>query len=489
MPAAPPPPDPGTPLAAVREPDDLSVRPDSSSSLVPIGPSATGASRPSLPITPRRPGAPRTVTQRLRSVVDSVTERAIPEHSSDRKTILFPIYALRLLVQVIRQWVRDRCPQQASSLAFQTSLSIVPVISVAILILRATGAFEAESTFVSFLAHQVLPISREEIAHQLLGWADKMSFQSAGVIGVGTTVVLAYVMYASVEKIFNDIWRVERRRSLGAKFVVFYAVVTIVPTALAFSIYHAARFGLTEGPVGALGALGATFAALFCANKLLPATKVRWGAAAIGALVSALAFELAKHLFNLYVARVAFQSYAGIYGTIALVPLVLLWIYYSWLVVLLGAEISHSIQNLDLLEIRERAARSPEKQANPVLAARMLCATIDHWRSAGSPLSRAALVHRFRVEEEVVDSIFERLRSAGMVMEVDGEEAAWLPARPPGDITLADVYTLFRPDAASSTLPVATVVRVDDVLADLERGLQERARTVTFEELTRRLEA
>src|SRR5262249_38727320 len=143
-----------------------------------------------------------------------------------------------------------------------------------------------------------------------------------------------------------------------------------------------------------LGTLAATWGGLFVANKLLPATRVTWRAAAVGALLSALAFEAAKSLFQLYVARVAFQSYAGVYGALGLVPILLLWIYYSWLVVLLGAEVAHTVQNLHSLEGFDR--RSGEADAaghvsGPV-AARIMCAVVRRWREAGKATERTELL-------------------------------------------------------------------------------------------------
>src|SRR5262249_61395744 len=135
--------------------------------------------------------------------------------------------------------------------------------------------------------------SRNEIAEHIVEFAGKLSFETAGIAGVGTTLFLSYVMFASVEKIFNDIWRVERRRSIAQKFVVFYAIATLVPALIGFSLFHAARYGLTQGALGWLAALGATFGALFLANKLLPVSYVDWKAAALRALLSAGAFQVA----------------------------------------------------------------------------------------------------------------------------------------------------------------------------------------------------
>lgn len=426
----------------------------------------------------------------LRRLMDTIHQASTRRPDGRlRRRAFYPLFALRVLAQVIRQWARDRCPQQAASLAFQSALSIVPLIAIGLALLRATGAFEAQSTLVEVLSKQVLPVSRDEISAQLVAWADNVNFRTAGVAGVVMMLVLSFIMFNSTERIFNDIWRVERRRSLGQKFVVFYAIATIVPALMGVSLLHAARYGLTSGLVGAAGALAATFAALLCANKLLPTRRVEWRAAAIGALLSAVAFEVAKHAFHLYVANVAFQKYSGVYGTLGLLPILLIWIYYSWLVILLGAEVAHSLQNLsDLERLDRRRYQSPElelvEMMNGVVAARLMCAVVDAWNKGKTATARDSLAARFDVSVDIVDRIFRRLKERGLVIEVQGEAEGYLPARPPAQITLAEVFAPFRgADLLTASPRSSARTRLDEVIAELELHSRDKLRSVTLEEL------
>jgi membrane protein len=447
--------------------------------VVPVG-------APGAPETGKPDPAGRSFTQRLRRAVDSLHEVADRRRGS---AVFYPIYAARVLVQVVRQWARDRCPQQAASLAFSTALSVVPMFAVAVALLRATGEFEAESTLVAFLAREVLPsMGRDEIARALADYSGKASFQAVGLTGTISTIVLAFIMYTGVERIFNDIWRVERRRAVASQFLLFYAVITLVPPLFAFSLVHMARSGLTEGPLGQLAALGASFTALSLANKLLPATRVRWLPAAVGALVSSVLFEAAKNLFQLYVAKVAFQSYAGVYGTLGLVPILLVWIYYSWLVVLLGAEVAHSVQNLHHLEGTERRSSEPEiaSKVSGLAAARFLCAIAERFQAGGKATPPEELVRRFGVEAEVVERVLRRLREGGLVLEVEGDANGYLPARPAADITLADVLAQFRgTDIVLRPPGGAATTSLDAVLAEIDDAQRARARSVTIEDLVR----
>jgi membrane protein len=439
------------------------------------------------PVEPRK--RPRRTGGSFTAGMRRVAERlAIASSSPEGKPR--PLHGLflgvRVLLQVIRQWARDRCPQQAASLAFQSALSVVPLVAIALTLLRSTGAFEAEGTLVQMLSRQVNPVEPELVTGRILEWSSHLDFRSAGLPGIVTTIVLSFVMYTSVEKIFNDIWRVERRRKLGQKFVVFYALVTLTPALLGASLYHAARYGLTSGFVGSLGALVATFGALFLANKLLPATRVSWRAAAVGALLSALAFEAAKNVFQLYVTEVAFKKYAGIYGTLGIVPIVLIWIYYSWLVVLLGAEVAHTIQHLQHLEAIDRRAQAQDHptqdQVNGVVAARLYCEVVAHWRTGGQALPAEELADRFEIGEDVVERIFRRLKEARLVLEVEGDTEGYLPARAPTEVTLAEVIAPFRGG------DVATVktgrARLDQTLGEIEAAVRDRSKSVTIDELT-----
>ena len=433
---------------------------------------------------PTKPRRPKSITSGMRSVAARLTLASTAAEAS--KALHMVALSMRVGVQVVRQWARDRCPQQAASLAFQTALSIVPLAAIALALLRASGAIDAQNTLVLLISRQVNPVEPELVTTRILEWADKMDFKSTGIPGIVTTLVLSYVMYSSVEKIFNDIWRVERRRRLGQKFFVFYALVTLTPALLGFSLYHAASYGLTSGIAGSLGAFVASFFALLLANKLLPATRVTWRAAAVGAGLSAFAFEAAKNLFHLYVAEVAFQKYAGIYGTLGIVPIVLIWIYYSWLVVLLGAEVAHTTQHLAHLESLDKRAQAPDHfaydQVNGIVAARLYCAVVEEWRKTGKALPAAALADQFDLGEDTVERIFRRLKETRLILEVEGDTEGYLPARPPTEVTLSEVLAPFR--GSDVTVAPKSRGRLDETLAEIEAAVRDHSKRVTIDELT-----
>lgn len=424
--------------------------------------------------------------RRLRRKVQRIVHRA---EESDKRSSRTLASLFRISIQVVRQWARDRCPQQAASLAFQTVLSIVPLVAVTLAVLRGTGSMGAESSFVDFIATQLIPVSREEISRQLLDWSSNVTFKSLGMVGLISTVLLAFVIINSTEKVINFIWRAERKRSLPQKFVVFYATATIAPFLLGTWLYQGVSVGWTEGVPGFLLSAVTIYLALFMANYFLPACPVKWRSAAVGALVSTVLFEIAKAGFNAFVIGFAFERYAGIYGAVAIVPLWLLWIYYSWLTFLLGVEVAHAYENVRLLQrIDRRRPMSLENElltrVNGATAARVMVEVCRAYSGGAKAVSKGKLESQFDLSGDVMLRLVNRLKLADLLVEVEGDVNGLMPARPPSEITLSAVLGAFRGDDVRPDLGEGIdVARLDKVLNEIEADTRARTARITMDKL------
>ena len=435
-----------------------------------------------LPAAPQRKRGP--IKGRVADIFRVVEQRA---ERSERRHARAGAYALQVTGHVIREWARDRCHEKAASLAFQTVLSIVPLIAIGLAILRGSGDIDAQSSFVGFLAHEFVPVSPEVIAAKLTKWSDNVNLKSLGLIGLISTVMVAFIMVNSIEKTINVIWRAERKRSLAQKFVIFYATATISPFLMGTSLYQASKFGWTEGYGGLFLSLLTSFGALFMANFFLPALRVRVGPALLGAMTSAVLFELARMAFRVYVTEFAFASFSGVYGPLSLVPLWLLWMYYSWLVFLLGVEVAHVAQNLHLLQRSDRRQRmSLENEilqrVNGVTGARIMMAISANYLGGDKIMPRQALAEIFDLTDDVLGRITDRLVRHDLLIQVEGELSGFLPARPPGEISLADVLAVFRSDDYEIGVNHSRT-QLDDILIDIERNTRIRTSEVFFDEL------
>ncbi len=390
------------------------------------------------------------------------------------------VYLYRLALRILAQWARDKCPQQAAALAFQTALSLVPVTAIAFTILRAVGSLDAQSQLTAFIAERIFP-HMADVTLKMEEFSRKISIGALGGGGLIFTLVTCYSLYAYIEKIYNDIWRVGQRRTIIGKFLTFYAMVTLLPTLAGFSLYWSGRL-VTAGAASRFFApLLVQFVALVLMNKLLPRTNVNWGSAIVGAMVTGFLLEAVKFAFVTYAQKIMFESYSGVYGPIGLIPLVLVWIYTSWLLVLLGAEIAHSLQNLQLLEAEDRRQRD-EEPINGLLAAQLLAAVAGAHETGGLGLPKEKLAKAFGLTPDIIERIVTRLKARGLIAEVHGDINGYIPGRAADTITLEDVLAVFR----STDIEIAhgaTAPALRALVEDLDENRRNRIKGLTIADI------
>jgi len=390
------------------------------------------------------------------------------------------VYLIRLGFRIVRQWAKDKCPQQAAALSFQTALSLVPVTAIALTLLRSVASTDAQSRLSDFIGAHVFP-DFGDITSRVEGFSQHISVGALGGIGLFVTLTTCYSLFAYVERIVNDIWRVHERRGFVSKFLTFYALLTLLPALASASLYWSGRLTGAAFWAQFLAPLLLEGTALLLFNKLLPYTLVRWKVAAAGALVTSLLLELSKWAFVTFAQRILLDSYSGVYGPLGLIPLLLLWIYASWLIVLFGVELAFAFQNLRLLEAEDRRQRDDEP-INGLLAAQILSLVAAALEIGGRGATREAIVAELGVTPNAVDRIMMRLKSRGLVAEVHGDLNGYIPARAAGSISLDEVLRAFR----SSDLEIAdghTSLRLRRLVAELDQQRAKRTAGVTIADL------
>jgi len=252
-----------------------------------------------------------------------------------------------ILVAAGRRFDDDRGFQNAGSLAFTTLLALVPVLAVALAVASALPAFDGFfDALRRFVIANFLPRTSgvESAVAQVAVFRDNAAGMTA--LGLGFLAVTAVMLMLTVDDVFNRIFRVRRQRSLVRRVWIYALAVLAGPVLIGASISMTSY--LVAQALGMTADMGMatrlvlraipfllTFAAFALLYALVPTRRVRARHAIIGGLVASVGFELAKRGFALYVGH--FPAYAMIYGAFAMLPLFLLWIYVSWVVVLLGA--------------------------------------------------------------------------------------------------------------------------------------------------------
>jgi membrane protein len=390
------------------------------------------------------------------------------------------VYVSRLGVRILKQWLTDRCPQQAAALTYQTTLSLVPLLALVFAGLRQTRSLDVESHLVDFLSTQILPDMQGVIDH-LQAFSDKVATGATGALGLIFAVATTFYLFFTIEGTFNTVWRVAIRRTLMRKFMIFYPLVTLVPVLAGAYLYWSGKLIGSGGAARFFGPLLIQFVGLFLINWLLPNIRVRSYAALAGALTTGFALEGLKWGFVHFAKRALLTSYGGVYGPLALIPLLLLWIYISWWLVLLGAEIANAIQNLRLLEAEERR-RSDDEPINGLVAAQLLSAVAANYEKGGRGVDRATLSRDFGLSVDVIDRVTGRLRARGLLAQVAGDREGFIPGRPANRIPLDEVLAAFR----STDLEAAqgnTAPELAAVIADLEEARKARIGNTTIADL------
>jgi membrane protein len=389
-----------------------------------------------------------------------------------------------LCMYVLRRWaIEDRAAGMAALLTIQTLLSTVPIIGVALMVVglmdETAGAALLETLFRSLVPETD---RATEMAEGALALAKNVTLGRLGIWGFLATLVIAFVLFSTLERTFNRIWRIARRRSVFAQFTMFYTLATLGPLLMLFSLATPLIAGVT---VVLASPLILNIAGLMMLNRFLPNTQVRWRAAVIGGLVSGVLLEGAKFGFGFYATRFALQTYESMYGSLAILPILIVWSYVSWMVIVLGAEITYVVHQHKAIALqgyvnRYVLERGAYTRPTGRTAARIMLAICDHYAQRRLGISVDALGERFRLSLDHVGDIVDALERAGLVIETADPTELVIPARPLDQIRLLDVLTLFDRDHSHGVRDD----RLGELLGALDRDREKIMADTTFAQLT-----
>lgn len=249
----------------------------------------------------------------------------------------------------------DRLGLSASSLTFTTTIALVPFLTVALALFTAFPIFgKLQAGLQQWLVQSLIP---DAIARQVLGYLTQFAGKASrlGFVGLAALVASALALVLTIERTLNGIWRVRRSRPLAQRVLLYWAAITLGPMLLAVSLSTTSWvLSASRGLVGGLPfGIGVIFdlieflllaAALSALYHYVPNTPVRAAHAVAGGLFAAIAIELAKRGLAWYLGLV--PTYSVVYGTFATVPILLVWIYIAWLIVLFGAVVAAYLPSL-----------------------------------------------------------------------------------------------------------------------------------------------
>lgn len=367
----------------------------------------------------------------------------------------FWITQLRILLLAVRRFNLDKCELRASALTFYSLLSIVPVFA---LVFAMAKGFGVEKVLSDQLIAKLQ--GHEEVAERIIGFAQSLLENTKGgaIAGVGIVLLLWTVIkvLGNIETSFNDIWGVKTPRSMGRKLTDYLSVMMICPVLLIIAssatVLVTTQLATMLDRLSFLGYLADLLILLlkivpYCVIWIvftfiyvfMPNTKVEMKSALFGGILAGTIYQLVQLAYISF--QIGVANYGAIYGSFAALPLFLVWLQLSWLILLLGAEVSFAHQNVATYEFEQDCLRVSHSFKRMIaLTVTSLC--VKNFLKEEKPLTAADISRELDAPIRLVHSVLFELTEARLLSEVyldHGEDVAYQPACDIHRLTVAGV--------------------------------------------------
>jgi membrane protein len=376
---------------------------------------------------------------------------------------------------------RDNNLLWASALTYTTGLSIVPILAVALSALNGLGGAEV----IRPLLERYLTANSPEITDRLMSFVSNVNAKTLGAVGAATLLFTVVLTLGTVEQALNNIFRVVYGRTMARKFADYLSMTFAVPVLLAAALgvrqilVHRVPGISSAGWISSSLAVWAGFLFLYV---FFPNRRVRFEAAAVGALVASILLQFAQWAFIYF--QYGVNSYAAIYGALASIPVLLTWIYMTWVIVLLGAEVTVAFERRS-----EPLVADPWATSERVVALAVVLRLGERMAGRSGVVTPATLSSELGIDEAVLVEVLRRLEHGGMVIETaggDGGERGLFLARDAAAIGLGEVLECVRGGGA---VVVSSDARVAAMVERLRQAERETLGGLTVRDLMERTAA
>jgi membrane protein len=406
----------------------------------------------------------------------------------------FLLNTLRVLILSLRGLVANRSLIRASALAYLTGLAFIPLLALLFAILKSLGI---QRLLDPHLMGHLAPGS-QDFAQQILSYIDATQVASLGVFGVVFLLGDLLVLMTNVERAFNDTWGVGRTRPWRRKLSDYLSIFLILPILMAVAVSVATSFlahpeiwrllsGVLPREVLAatsgLFSLGLFWVAFTFIYLVMPNTRVSFISAAIGGLAGTTLWQGAQILVTWLYSQASY--YNAIYGVVYQLLFFTLWMYWSWLIVLYGMEVTYAHQNLASLCARCRRPAPPREPVDEYLALGALVAVSRRFLDREPPLTLEELSVIFGGDDLLALRVMETLKSCRLVLEIAnssrGRTLGYVPAVDLSGITVGEIVALLARDRGGL---LAELAPGDPRLAALLQNLTARLNPTPWDRLT-----
>ena len=453
---------------------------------------------------------------------------------------------------VIRSFVRNRCLVHASALSYTTLLALIPLLAVAISVTSSLLKNEGEEKIyqaIDKLVSNVMPpatlntndqavslnlspgisvaltpanagaetnvvaagagdsggdtrvaVAQKEAAQYIDNFIQKTR---SGPLGVAGTVLLIFVVFSllgRIEETMNDVWGVTRSRSWLVRIEHYWFAIGLVPTLLIAGLILATgpRFAgvrhfvesmpLISGVVFKFLPMILLWLAFAAFYKIMPNTRVHFNAALVGGFVGGLLWYLNNLFGFLYVSR--FVSNSKIYGSLGLVPVFMIGLYFSWLILLFGAQVAYAFQNRHAY-LQDKLAENVNQRGREFIALRLMTCIGQRFQLGLPSVTIQEISAELGIPTKLTQQVLQTLLAARLVTEIAGAEPAYAPARPLDSMNAHHVLHAMRTGGGQELLLRDEPARAEvyGEFARIEEAERQAAASVTMLALVNRAQA
>lgn len=384
----------------------------------------------------------------------------------------------RTLLYLYHEFSNGALNLRAMSLVYTTILSLVPLIAFSFSVLKGFGVQnQVEPVLLEYLA-ALGPEKSLEITEQVVAFVNNIDVRVLGAVGLGLLVWTIVTLMQKIEGAFNHAWHVVTERSFAERFTTFVSVLTVGPllvfaaiaitgsvmnNSLMLAITNHEPFGTIAAQATRMSPYFLVIGAFTFLYVLIPNTRVRFYPALIGGIAAGLLWESAGYVFAYVVATAS--KYQAVYATFGTAMLFMVWMYVSWLILLVGASVAYFVQNPRIVIARARKWRFNFETYEAVALAALVRIVQNHY-AGEAPMNSEQLSELQGVPPELIDKVVHAFSATNILSPTSSKPPAYVLAVPPEETTIvATLRSLRRHQAVGSR----RVQPVNDAMVEMLR--------------------
>ena len=394
------------------------------------------------------------------------------------------VFVLRVIHMLFRELMGGQLNLRAMSLVYTTLLSLVPLLAVSFSVLKGFGYHQRLEHYLFDIMLEPLGPSGSEVAATIIGFVENVKVGMLGSVGFALLIYTVVALVQKIEAAFNFVWQIDRLRPMAQRFSNYLSVITIGPVLIFSAVgFTATMLGTdivqklaTVEPFGTLFVylsrmvpyvlvcLAFTFIYL-----VMPNTRVRFQSALVGGVLAGVLWKITGWGFATFIASSA--KYAAIYSSFAILILLLIWMYLSWLILLVGSQIAFFVQYPKYMT-RTRVKFVLSNRLREMMALQiMYLVGYNHNRSL-PPWNLDQFVEFLGLPGEPIHRMIKVLVDAGYLIEIINDDTpVYLPLHAIETMRLADIIRAVRRSSESRILSrsqLVSVAAVDAVMDEIE---------------------